>query len=129
MIRVTRNIKFKNISFKYNENSPYTHLNLNLDIRKNSKTYGKYVSVLLSGENKRQLFIPKGFAHGFLVLSDNAILNYKVDNIYAPDHEAGVRWNDKGLNIKWGVDSGEVIVSEKDAKLPFFLELESPFTI
>ena len=64
-----------------------------------------------------------------MVLSDNAILNYKVDNIYAPDHEAGVRWNDKDLNIKWGVDGGEVIVSEKDAKLPFFLELESPFTI
>ena len=102
-------------------------LDVAVDIRKNSKTYGEHVAVLLSGENKRQLFVPRGFAHGFLVLSDSATFAYKVDNTYAPEFDAGVRWNDKELNIQWGEDS-EVMVSEKDAKLPFFLEFESPFT-
>ena len=104
-------------------------LDVAVDIRKNSKTYGKHISVLLSGENKRQLFVPRGFAHGFLVLSDSAIFAYKVDNIYAPDHDAGIRWNDKELNIQWGIEDGEVIVSEKDAELPFFSKFESPFTL
>ena len=104
-------------------------LDIALDIRKNSKTYGKHVSVLLSGENKRQLFVPRGFAHGFLVLSDSATFAYKVDNTYAPDHDAGLHWNDKELNIQWGMEDNEVIVSEKDAELPFFSKFESPFTI
>ena len=103
-------------------------LDVAVDIRKNSKTYGKHVAVLLSGENKRQLFVPRGFAHGFLVLSDSATFAYKVDNTYAPEHDAGIRWNDKELNIQWGVKDSEVMVSEKDAELPFFLEFESPFT-
>jgi len=103
-------------------------LDVAVDIRKNSKTYGKHVAVLLSGENKRQLFVPRGFAHGFLVLSDSATFAYKVDNTYAPEHDAGIRWNDKELNIQWGVEDSEVMVSEKDAELPFFLEFESPFT-
>ena len=103
-------------------------LDVAVDIRKNSKTYGEHVAVLLSGENKRQLFVPRGFAHGFLVLSDSATFAYKVDNTYAPDHDAGIRWNDKELNIQWGMKDGEVMVSEKDAELPFFLEFESPFT-
>jgi dTDP-4-dehydrorhamnose 3,5-epimerase len=103
-------------------------LDVAVDIRKNSKTYGKHVAVLLSGENKRQLFVPRGFAHGFLVLSDSATFAYKVDNTYAPEFDAGVRWNDKELNIQWGMEDSEVMVSEKDAKLPFFLEFESPFT-
>ena len=103
-------------------------LDVAVDIRQNSKTFGKHISILLSGENKRQLFVPRGFAHGFLVLSESATLAYKVDNIYAPDHDAGIRWNDKKLNIQWGIEDSEVIVSEKDAKLPFFSKLKSPFT-
>ena len=103
-------------------------LDVAVDIRKNSKTYGKHISVLLSGENKRQLFVPRGFAHGFLVLSDSATFAYKVDNTYAPDHDAGIRWNDKELNIEWGLEESEVIVSKKDAELPFFSKFESPFT-
>ena len=103
-------------------------LDIAVDIRKNSKTYGKHVAVLLSGVNKRQLFVPRGFAHGFLVLSDTATFAYKVDNTYAPEFDAGIRWNDKELNIKWGMEDSEVIISAKDAELPFFLEFESPFT-
>ena len=104
-------------------------LDVAVDIRKNSKTYGKHVAVLLSGENKRQLFVPRGFAHGFLVLSDSAIFAYKVDNIYAPDHDAGIQWNDKELNIQWGLEDSEVMLSEKDAELPLFSKFESPFTL
>ena len=99
-----------------------------VDIRKNSKTYGNHVAVLLSGENKRQLFVPRGFAHGFVVLSDTATFSYKVDNTYAPEFDAGIHWNDKKLNIQWGLSESEVLVSEKDAELPFFLDFESPFT-
>ena len=104
-------------------------LDIAVDIRKNSKTYGQHVAVLLSGENKRQLFVPKGFAHGFLVLSDSAIFAYKVDNTYAPEFDAGIRWNDKVLNIQWELEESEVLVSAKDAELPFFLEFDSPFTL
>ena len=104
-------------------------LDVAVDIRKNSKTYGQHVAVLLSGENKRQLFVPRGFAHGFLVLSDTATFAYKVDNTYAPDHDAGLRWNDKELNIRWGIEDSEIMVSKKDAKLPFFSKFESPFTL
>ena len=103
-------------------------LDVAVDIRKNSKTYGQHVAVELSGENKKQVFIPKGFAHGFVVLSDSAIFAYKVDNTYAPDSDAGIRWNDTSLNIQWTIDEREILVSEKDAKLPFFLEFETPFT-
>jgi len=103
-------------------------LDIAVDVRKNSKTYGKHVTVLLSGVNKRQLFVPRGFAHGFLVLSDTATFAYKVDNTYAPEFDAGIRWNDKELNIKWGMEDSEVIISAKDAELPFFLEFKSPFT-
>ena len=103
-------------------------LDVAVDIRKNSKTYGKHVAVLLTGENKRQLFVPRGFAHGFLVLSTSATFAYKVDNTYAPEFDAGIRWNDKELNIQWGLKGSEVLVSAKDAELPFLSEFESPFT-
>ena len=103
-------------------------LDLAVDIRKNSKTYGQHVAVILSGENKRQLFVPRGFAHGFLVLSESATFAYKVDNTYAPEFDAGIRWNDKELNIKWGMEESKVIISVKDAELPFLSEFESPFT-
>ena len=105
-----------------------TVLDVAVDIRKGSKTYGQHIAVELSGENKRQLFVPRGFAHGFLVLSDTATFAYKVDNTYAPEFDAGIRWNDKELNIQWDMEDSEVMVSEKDAKLTFFLEFESPFT-
>ena len=74
-------------------------LDVAVDIRKSSPTFGKYVAVELSEDNKRQLFIPRGFAHGFLVLSDEAVFTYKVDNVYAPQHEASIRWNDKDIQI------------------------------
>ena len=99
-----------------------------VDIRKGSPTYGKHVAVELSGENKRQLFVPRGFAHGFAVLSDSAVFAYKVDNTFAPEFDSGIRWNDKKLNIEWGIEDSEVMISKKDAVLPFFLDFESPFT-
>lgn len=102
-------------------------LDVAVDLRKNSITYGKYVSVLLSGKNKRQLFVPRGFAHGYLVLSKNATFAYKVDNIYNLNSEQGLRWNDNDLNIKWGIENSDVIISEKDAELKLFNEFQSPF--
>ena len=102
-------------------------LDVAVDIRKNSKTYGNHVAVLLSAENKRQLFVPRGFAHGFLVLSDSATFAYKVDNTYAPEFDTGIRWNDKELNIQWGMNDNEVMISAKDAELPFLSEFKSPF--
>lgn len=89
-------------------------LDVAVDLRKGSKTFGKYVMVELSGENKRQFFIPRGFAHGFLVLSDEAIFTYKVDNVYAPEHEASIHWDDPTIGIKWPIDGIEVLTSEKD---------------
>lgn len=89
-------------------------LDVAVDIRKSSPTFGKYVAVELSEDNKRQLFIPRGFAHGFLVLSDEAVFTYKVDNVYAPQHEASIRWNDKDINIEWPISADDVFTSEKD---------------
>ena len=103
-------------------------LDVVVDIRDGSKTFGQHVTVELSGENKKQVFIPRGFAHGFLVLSNAAIVSYKVDNSYASAYDEGIRWDDPTLSIKWGVNENEVLVSEKDAKLPFFSEFETPFT-
>lgn len=91
-----------------------------IDIRRSSPTFGQHVMVELSDENKWQFFIPRGFAHGFLVLSDEAIFTYKVDNPYAPQSEAGIRWDDPELAIKWPIDPTQVITSEKDLKQPFF---------
>lgn len=99
-------------------------LDVAVDIRKSSPTFGKHVMVELSGENKRQFFIPRGFAHGFLVLSDEAIFTYKVDNVYAPQADAGVRWNDPALGIEWPIDPKEVLASEKDLKQPLLKDAE-----
>ena len=99
-------------------------LDVAVDIRKSSPTLGKYVMIELSEENKRQFFIPKGFAHGFLVLSEEAIFTYKVDNAYAPLHEAGISWNDPTLNIAWPIDPSQVITSEKDLKAPMLKDAE-----
>lgn len=89
-------------------------LDVAVDIRKSSPTFGQYVMVELSDENKRQFFIPRGFAHGFLVLSQEAIFTYKVDNVYAPQQEASICWNDKDLAIAWPIDAKDILTSEKD---------------
>ena len=99
-------------------------LDVAVDIRKSSPTFGQYEMVELSDENKRQFFIPRGFAHGFLVLSDEAIFTYKVDNIYAPQAEAGIRWNDPDVGIQWPIDLEKVMTSEKDLKQPFLRDAE-----
>ena len=95
-----------------------------VDMRRSSPTFGKHVMVELSEDNKRQLFIPRGFAHGFLVLSDEAIFTYKVDNAYAPQSDAGVRWDDPDLAIPWPKDGLEVLTSEKDLKQPFLKDAQ-----
>jgi len=102
-------------------------LDIALDLRKESKTFGKYESVVLSETNKKQFFIPKGFAHAFLVLSNEAIFSYKVDNVYAPKFDSGVFWDDPELNINWGINKSEIIISEKDLNLKLLKNLESPF--
>lgn len=101
-------------------------LDVAVDLRTNSKTYGKSFSIELSSENNRQLFVPKGFAHGFQVLSEIAIVSYKVDNYYNPDSDSGLIWNDKDLSIDWNLDL-KPILSKKDLKLISFKELKSPF--
>ena len=98
-----------------------------VDIRKGSPTYGKHVAAELSGENKRQLFVPRGFAHGFAVLSESAVFAYKVDNTYAPEYDFGIRYDDTELNIDWGFSNEEVQLSEKDKNLVNFIDLDSPF--
>lgn len=89
-----------------------------VDIRRNSPTFGRHIAVELSDANKQQLFIPRGFAHGFLVLSDEAVFTYKVDKPYAPQAEAGICWNDPQLAIEWPIDPAEIITSEKDLRQP-----------
>ena len=101
-------------------------LDIAVDLRKNSKTYGKSFSIELSSENNKQLFVPKGFAHGFQVLSETAIVNYKVDEYYNPDSDSGLIWNDKDLSIDWNLDI-KPILSDKDLKLDLFKNLKSPF--
>jgi dTDP-4-dehydrorhamnose 3,5-epimerase len=99
-------------------------LDVAVDIRKSSPTFGQHVMVELSEENKRQFFIPRGFAHGFLVMSDEAIFTYKVDNPYAPQCDAGIRWNDPELGIEWPIDPAKVLTSEKDLKQPLLKDAE-----
>jgi len=93
-------------------------LDVAVDIRKDSTTFGKHVSVELSEENKKQLFIPKGFAHGFIVVSETAIFSYKCDNYYNKESEGGIIYNDPSLNIDWHLSPKDFIVSEKDLILP-----------
>lgn len=89
-------------------------LDVAVDLRKSSPTFGQHIAVELSEENKRQFFIPRGFAHGFLVLSEEAIFSYKVDNVYAPAHESSLMWNDPTVNIDWGIKEEELLLSAKD---------------
>jgi len=98
-------------------------LDVVVDIRKDSATYGEYYAVELSGENKKQLFVGRGFAHGYVVLSETALFFYKVDNVYSKEHESGIMWNDKDLNIDWIVSESDIILSEKDKQLISLKEL------
>lgn len=102
-------------------------LDVTVDIRKNSKTYGEYLAILLSGKNKKQLFVPRGFAHGFVVLSETAIFSYKVDNWFSPEHEEGIIWNDPSLGIDWGISNDLVKLSNKDKNLSSFNNFITPF--
>lgn len=102
-------------------------LDVVVDMRKGSPTYGRHLDIELSGDDKRQLFIPKGFAHGFIVLSDEAVFAYKVDNFYTPTHDSGIAWNDPKLGIAWKVPLNEIILSEKDKVLKALSEIDSPF--
>lgn len=99
-------------------------LDVAVDLRKSSPTFGKYVMVELSEENKKMFFIPRGFAHGFLVLSEKAIFTYKVDNVYAPQSEASIRYDDPDINVKWPIDMSEVLTSAKDNKGMSFKDAE-----
>ena len=99
-------------------------LDVALDIRRNSPTFGRHVSVELSGENRRQLFIPRGFAHGFAVLSEEAVFAYKCDNVYMPPAERGIAFDDPALGIDWRIAPAEWILSPKDRENPRFADAE-----
>ena len=99
-------------------------LDVAVDIRKGSPTFGKHVAVELSAENKRQRFVPRGFAHGFVVLSDDVIFAYKCDNTYMPSHERGIAFNDPALGIDWKVKDGDFLLSDKDRKNPLLADAE-----
>ncbi len=98
-----------------------------VDIRQGSPTYGKYVAVELTAKSIQALFIPKGFAHGFATLEPNTEIQYKTDGYYAPDHDSGILWNDSDLAIEWPVETDSVILSDKDAVLPGFKDIEEVF--
>lgn len=104
-------------------------LDVVVDIRRGSPTYGRHIAVELTGENRRQLFVPRGFAHGFAVLSDEAVFQYKCDNYYHPESEGGISIADHSLGIDWRIDPAEAILSEKDLRNPMFSDFESPFDI
>jgi dTDP-4-dehydrorhamnose 3,5-epimerase len=93
-------------------------LDVAVDIRQDSPTFGKYVSAFLSSENNRQMFIPRGFAHGFVVLSETATFFYKCDNFYCKELEGGILYNDPEIGIDWQIDNNDLILSEKDLILP-----------
>ena len=102
-------------------------LDVAVDIRKGSPTFGQYVSVELTGENHRQFFIPRGFAHGFSVLSEEVIFQYKCDNFYSPQSEGAIAWNDPDLNIDWRIPAEKVVLSEKDSKHPRLKDWQNVF--
>lgn len=104
-------------------------LDVAVDLRKGSPTFGKHVAVELTEENHRQLFIPRGFAHGFAVLSDEAVFQYKCDNYYAPQSEGSVLWNDPDIGIEWGIPSEDVMLSEKDRNAPLLKEIGDVFNM
>ena len=99
-------------------------LDVAVDIRKGSPTFGKYVAVELSEQNHRQFFIPRGFAHGFVVLTDEVVFQYKCDNFYAPQSEGAVAWNDPDLNIDWKVPADKILLSDKDRRHPLLKDAD-----
>ncbi|MGY3795197.1 dTDP-4-dehydrorhamnose 3,5-epimerase [uncultured Aquimarina sp.] len=98
-------------------------LDVAVDLRKDSPSFGNYFSIELNDQNNYQLFIPREFAHGFVVLSNEAVFNYKCDNFYNKDSESGIRYDDPDLNINWNLDTENILLSEKDIILPFFKDL------
>ena len=102
-------------------------LDVAVDIRKNSATFGKYVAVELSAENKKQMLVPRGFAHGFVVLEDDTIFAYKVDNYYSPECDRGIAFDDESLNIDWILEKEELKLSDKDTKQPKLNETKDLF--
>lgn len=121
------------------QNPPYTQsklvrvingrvLDVAVDIRKSSPTYGQYVSCELTAENHRQFFVPKGMAHGFVVLSEEAVFQYKCDEFYHPEAEGAIAWDDKELGIQWPIPAADVVLSEKDKHHPLLKDFDSPFT-
>lgn len=102
-------------------------LDVAVDIRKGSPTFGQHVSVELTGENHRQIFIPRGFAHGFVVLSPEAVFQYKCDNLYAPQSESAIAWNDPALGIDWQIPTKDIILSEKDKHHLLLADCEDKF--
>ena len=102
-------------------------LDVAVDIRKGSPTYGKYVSCELTENNKLQFFVPRGFAHGFCVLSEDAVFQYKCDDFYHPEAEGAIAWNDSDIAINWPILAEDVILSEKDKIHPFLKDFDSPF--
>ncbi|MCI1779337.1 MAG: dTDP-4-dehydrorhamnose 3,5-epimerase [Bacteroidales bacterium] len=102
-------------------------LDIVVDIRKGSPTFGKYVSAELTGENHRQLFAPRGFAHGFSVLSSEAVFQYKCDNFYTPQADSGIAWNDPDIAVDWRIPQSDVILSEKDEHQPMLRDSEPVF--
>ncbi len=104
-------------------------LDVALDIRKGSSTYGEHVAVELTEDNHRQFFVPRGFAHGFAVLSQTAVFQYKCDNFYVPEADGGVSIVDSSLSIDWKIDADKALLSEKDAKHALLKDFNSPFSI
>ena len=102
-------------------------LDVAVDIRKGSPTFGRYVAVELSGENHRQCFVPRGFAHGFVVLSPEAVFQYKCDFPYAPEAEAAIAWNDPSLGIDWGIPEADILLSQRDRSHPFLADAPELF--
>lgn len=100
-----------------------------VDIRKGSPTYGRHVAVELTGDNHRQFFVPKGFAHGFVVLSEVALFQYKCDEFYHPEAEGAIAWNDPTLAIPWPIGADEVLLSERDKHHPLFADFQTPFSL
>lgn len=102
-------------------------LDVAVDLRFDSPAFGKYMSIELSAEDKRQLFIPKGFAHGFVVLSEEAVFSYKVDNFYSSAYDSGIAWNDSRFGIDWKVPLNDIVLSSKDKALKILSEIDNPF--
>jgi dTDP-4-dehydrorhamnose 3,5-epimerase len=102
-------------------------LDVMIDVRRGSPTFGKYASIEISADSGRQLFIPAGFAHGFLTLEDEVIVTYKVSNFYSPPHESGIRWDDADVGVQWPMSPRDIILSDKDRQLPPLKTFVSPF--